>query len=657
MRRKYFICNSLILFNFLCCYSQIVNEGILNISAATDVYFENEYTNSSSGIHKSSGNLYLNNNFINNGTTESSLGTTYFKSSNNPLLSISGTSNAIHFNNLEVDITAVNKKGITVADGFALNVANSISLSSGDLRLIDEAQLIQTHVGVDANTISIGKILIDQQGYASAYKFNYWASPVNNSGTFSFSGGLFDGTDSSLNLFDPQQTLFNTGSPHNGTPSVLDGLDNVTTALSINRRWLYKYLQGTGSYYDWVGLNESSSLNPGEGYTMKGTNTLLPNQNYVFYGAPNNGDYSLPINIGEESLLGNPYPSALNASKFILDNLSILDTLYFWVDGGSTSHLTTDYLGGYAIRNLSGGIPASVNSPSVAGVSSAWSVTPKQYVSVGQGFFVNAYGNGPIVFNNSQREFKTESSGNTIFLKTSDAADNNTELESNNQYLRIGYEDPEGFHRQLLLAFLPDTDADINYNRGYDALIMEHRDDDLFYVIDNELDKKYAIQGLGGFEETLEFPLGILISETGSHQIMIDAVENFENTVYLKDNFLNTTHDLSASNFNINLPIGEYLDRYSIVFSPEETLSTNDQTVSNIDVFYAGNENIVVYNQNRTQIKSIKIFNVLGQEVLTRTSNLNANDKIEIPFNKSKGIYFVKVEAINSELTKKISNY
>ncbi|WP_055443312.1 T9SS type A sorting domain-containing protein [Lacinutrix himadriensis] len=657
MKRKYFICNSLILFNFLCCYSQIVNEGILNISAATDVYFENEYTNSSTGIHKSSGNLYLNNNFINDGTTESLLGTTYFKSSENALLSISGTSNAIHFNNLEIDITAVNKKGITVADGFALNVSNSINLLSGDVRLIDEAQLIQTHAGVDANTISTGKILIDQQGYASAYKFNYWASPVNNSGTFSFSGGLFDGTDSSLNLFDPQQALFNTGSPHNGTPSVLDGLNNVTTALSINRRWLYTYLQGTGSYYDWVGLNENSSINPGEGYTMKGTNTLLSNQNYVFYGAPNNGDYFTPINAGEESLLGNPYPSALNANKFILDNLTILDTLYFWVDGGSTSHLTTDYLGGYAIRNLSGGIPASVNSPSVAGVGSIWSVTPKQYVSVGQGFFVTAYGNGPIVFNNSQREFKTESSGNTIFLKASDTSDNDTELDSNNQYLRIGYEDPEGFHRQLLLAFLPDTDADINYNLGYDALIMEHREDDLFYVIDDELDKKYAIQGLGSFEETLEFPLGILISENGSHQIMIDAVENFENTVYLKDNVLNTTHDLSASNFNINLPIGEHLDRYSIVFSPEETLSTNNQTISNIDVFYDGNENVVVNNQNRTQIKSIKIFNVLGQEVLTLTSNLNANDKIQIPFNQSHGIYFVKVEAINSELTKKISNY
>jgi len=653
MTKKYFFLKCFILFNFLCCYSQIVNEGLLQIEPATNVYFENEYTNKNTGSHESNGNLYLNDSFINNGTTSSTSGTTYFKSSDNPLVSISGTSNAIQFNNLEIDITAISKKGVSVEDGFALQVENALNLVSGDIRLTGEAQLVQTHLGVDANTVSSGKILIDQQGYASAYKYNYWSAPVNNGGVFTLLDGKFDGSDADVNPFNPQAMSFSTSSPYNGLPSVLDGSGNVTTSLTINTRWIYKYLQGVGAYGDWVSLNQNSALNPAEGYTMKGTNTLLTSQNYVYYGGPNNGEYLMPINSGEESLLGNPYPSALDAEAFITDNLALFDALYFWVDGGSTSHGTTDYLGGYAIRNLSGGTAPSVPASLVGGLGSAGSAeAPNRYVPIGQGFFVNAYASGSIVFNNSQRAFVTESSGNSVFYDGSSVSDRDV----NNQYIRIGYQDPEGFHRQLLLAFLPNSPADIHYNLGYDALLIDSRDDDLFFVVDDELNKKFAIQGVDAFHESIELPLGIVISEAGLHEIMIDEIDNFQNTIYLKDNVLNTTHNLSASNFSINLPAGEYLDRYSLVFLPQESLSTSNADLLNINVFYDGQNNIVVNNTDGITIKSIKIYNVLGQEILNTNTNLNNKDRVQIPFNQGKGVYLVNVETIDSKLTKKILN-
>jgi len=162
---------------------------------------------------------------------------------------------------------------------------------------------------------------------------------------------------------------------------------------------------------------------------------------------------------------------------------------------------------------------------------------------------------------------------------------------------------------------------------------------------------------VGGFNETLELPLGLVISEAGSHQIMIDAIDNFLGPIYLKDNLLNTTHSLTGSSFNVNLPLGEYLDRYSIVFAPAETLSVDTAETKNIKIFYDGNNNIVVNNQDRLALKKIAIFNVLGQEVLKLDTNLNNKDRIEIPFNQSNGIYFVKVETTNRELTQKILTY
>tara|TARA_B100001059_G_C17833737_1_gene586489 strand:+ start:17 stop:1273 length:1257 start_codon:yes stop_codon:yes gene_type:complete len=417
--------------------------------------------------------------------------------------------------------------------------------------------------------------------------------------------------------------------------------------------WLYKYIQGSGSYYDWVALDQNSALNPGEGFSMKGSGASGADQNYVFYGAPNNGEYTFSINAGEESLIGNPYPSALDTNKFILDNATVFDALYFWVDGGSTSHILSNYLGGYAIRNLTGGTPPSVFSTLIGGLGSAGSITvPKRYAPIGQGFFIKAYASGSIVFNNSQRDFKKESEGEAIFYRNQ-----NDQTENQDQFIRLGYEDPEGFHRQLLLGFLPNSTADVNYNPGYDALLKICRDDEMFFVIEQDLDKKYAIQGVDAFSDTMEFPLGILISETGLHQIMIDEVENFQHTIYLKDNILNTTHNLSDANFNVNLPIGNHLDRYSLVFMPQNSLSTTDQTLSNLTVFYDGNKNVVVNNKDRMQLKNITIYNVLGQEILRLNDNINNSNRVQIPFNQSQGIYFVKVVTTTGELTQKIINY
>ena len=622
--------------------AQIINKGSLKITSSTNVYFHDEYTNDTSGNHMCDGNLYLNNNFINHGSTQSTSGTTYFKSAENTLLTLSGTSENANFYNLEIDVTTINKKGVSVANDFALHVTNALNLRSGDLRLIGESQLIQEHSGIDNNINVTGKLLLDQQGKASPYQYDYWSSPINNGGTFSFLGGKFDGTDSSQNPFNPRQILFNSGSPYNGLPSVTDGSGNVTTALTINTTWLYKYANVSGSYSDWIHLNSSSELKPGEGYTMKGTNASGPNQNYVYYGTPNNGDYQLSVSSGEYILLGNPYPSALDAEEFLTDNLSMTGALYFWVDGGSTSHVLSTYLGGYAIRNLTGGIIPAIASPLISGIGDAGSVTaPSQYVPVGKGFFVEAIASGNIEFNNSQRIYNSQSA------RTS----------SDNKYVRIGYEDPEGFHRQLLLGFLPNSPADLSFNNGYDATQLDKRDDNVFFIIDGNTNNHFAIQGVNDFSENMEFPIGLRISEDGSHQLMLDSVENFEANVYVKDNVLNTTYNLNDSNFDINLPAGEYFDRFSIVFQSSETLNTTTQDLDQTQVYYNGNNQIVVTKPSHVEMKSIDVYNVLGQHILSFSEDISNQNKIQLPFNEAKGVYLVVLNTNNSQKTTKILNY
>ena len=110
----------------------------------------------------------------------------------------------------------------------------------------------------------------------------------------SLTNSLYDGTDADINPYSPTQVSFNSAGSYNGIPSIVDGGGNVTTPLSINRYWLYKHYQPTS----WVQIDETTNLSPGLGYTMKGTNTGDADQNYVFKGDPNNGNYQIAVNTG-----------------------------------------------------------------------------------------------------------------------------------------------------------------------------------------------------------------------------------------------------------------------------------------------------------------------------------------------------------------------
>ena len=632
-------------------FSQITNEGILQIKPSTIVSFQNNYTNKTNGIHNNDGDLYLNGNFTNHGVTSSSSGTTFFKSSVNDILTIDGTRDSIQFYNLEINVNGASKKGVYVNNNLGLIVANKLDLVSGDLRLVGEAQLVQKHAGFNVNNVGAGKLLRDQQGFVNGYGFNYWSSPVNNnSGFFSLNGGLYDGTDASVNPFTPQQVLFNTGSPYNSVPSVLDGGSNVTTSLYINDTWLYIYSQSNLGYNGWQKIDKNTLITPGLGFSMKSVGGL--NQNYVFKGIPNNGDYSFPILIGETAILGNPYPSAIDANKLIQDNLSVFDNIQFWVDGGSVSHFSADYQGGYSIYNLTGGVGPSIIS-SIGGLGSSSGIIPKRHIAVAQGFAIDAQGDGNIIFNNSQRVFKTEDGVDSNFYKSTNHKSSKNDVT--NSFIRIGYEDPELFHRQILLGFLPESPADLSLNIGYDACTYSTRDDDLFYIIEDDFYKKYMIQGVGAYKNTYEFPLGLIMSQGGAHTIMLDAVENFTDTVYVKDAVLNITYNLSDSNLNLNLPLGEYYDRFKIVFKSEATLNIESSVENNIQAFYKTG-NIVINNQKLIMLNNVLIFNMLGEKIVEVENQRLKDKQINIPFNYAQGMYLVIINSGKGSKTIKIIN-
>ena len=521
-----------------------------------------------------------------------------------------------------------------ITDGQSIEVSNYLKLTNTTsvLELVGESQLIQ---GVNSIVDYTGQGLLkrDQQGTSNLYNYNYWASPVSA-----------DGTNYQLQdvLYDGNSPVLWTGA-HDANPT--------TTPITMSRRWLYLYENyPENSYADWNAINEDTNITVGLGFLMKGSGSAGANQNYTFVGKPNNGSISSPITAGNQALVGNPYASAIDAHEFILDNAaSIQGTLYFWEHYVSNdSHILSEYEGGYAAYNLSGGIPA-VSPPEISGNGTPANI-PERYVPVSQGFFVvsNATG-GNVLFENDQRIFVKEmvtgaADNGSVFLRSENNASDTNQLMKR---IRFNFTTPELAERQVLLAFVPNGNADDGFNYGYDAVNNESFPSDLSWRINEE---SYVIQGVGNFDETKIYPLELVMGTEGTFQIAIDSFENFIEipNVYVWDQELNIYSQINNIPFSLALEQGIYTDRFAIVFQEDQTLSIESNNSITLDIRYALDDNsIIIKNPNGVTLKRCELFNMLGQSVRLWNSQALINESVVISLpvgTLAHGTYIINLE-------------
>lgn len=269
-------------------------------------------------------------------------------------------------------------------DGTVLYVKENTNFTKNNdteianLYLRNEAQLIQGTTGL-SNNEGNGTMSVFQEGTADNYEYNYWASPVGVLGNSDTAGNTSFGIAS---LSSPSTRL------KSNATQLTNGYNGSANPLIISKYWIYKFIGTEGSgYADWIHVQESQSINAGEGFTMKGTsgtdlttvhgvaNNPGSAQRYDFRGRPNDGTITVATaaNYDEIILIGNPYPSAINLNYFLLENskngdASIEETLandctggtdvnrrnattgiaYFWdMDNTVNSHNLNEYNGGY----------------------------------------------------------------------------------------------------------------------------------------------------------------------------------------------------------------------------------------------------------------------------------------------------------------------
>ena len=536
----------------------------------------------------------------------------------------------------------------------------------GKIDLVGKSQLVQTTES-DLDISSSGSIERDQLGQSNKYNYNYWSSPVSpintttNNTAYTVAGIMKDGTTST-----PQNISWIGG--YDGSPN---------TPIALARYWIYKFDNAANAYANWSQIGETGALRVGQGFTLKGSGALSGTQNYTFVGKPNNSTIaSNSVGANQLILTGNPYPSALDANAFINDNMSSIDgTLYFWEHyTTNNTHILRDYQGGYAERNLTGGVPpTSAGVDFISGLGSTTRGIPNQFIPVGQSFFVNGNSSagGPITYKNTQRGFHKEDELGVSNIMYKAVPNKKEEIWNNNnndflvkdtyKRIRLGYNSNNNYHRQVLLGFMDDK-ATSKIDKGYDGYNFDNFPHDMYFLIDAN---QFVIQGVGSFDINSSYPIGVKADIEGKVTFMIDGLENFDKNekIFIFDSKDATYHDIRKKNYEVIIPSGQSNDRFYLCFTtkkekdPKVKDDEKEKESTEVKITHLQKKNVLkINNESLTAIvQKVTLFNMLGQSIESWSIENATQQDLQLPLkNLSSGIYIVRIQTSNGDLSKKI---
>ncbi len=481
-----------------------------------------------------------------------------------------------------------------------LSVVNTVNVAGGgNLFITDTAALVQTDNVANTGTAVIRRIT--QPMYR--FDFTYWGSPLV--------GGSY--------------TLGNL------SPNTLS--DKYFS-------WIPTIAGGGGN---WASESIATIMQAGKGYIVRAPQTFSPNpaitQTYSasFIGTPNNGNVNVPISIGtmppasfndKMNLLGNPYPSAVDADLFLNHptNVGLLDgTIYFWTHHAPPSAAFANPFYGTFTYNYSPNGYASYNTLGATNTvpSGYGGPAPNGYIASGQGFFAKGLANGTAIFENSMRV----GGNNNVFFRQSNAVEKHR--------VWLNFANTTGSFSQILVGYA--TDATNGIDRNYDGTTMSSGVNAIYSIAD---DSFLSIQGRQlPFDVDDIVPLGYTAGSVDTFTIGIDKVDGLfnEQKVYLEDKLLNVIHDLTLEAYTFIAEPGTFNDRFVLRYTDASLGIGNHQTTHAI----AFVRDQTLFAQANGHIESILIYDLTGKHIHTYTPGqpgIFVGD-----FNFAQGIYISKI--------------
>lgn len=373
-----------------------------------------------------------------------------------------------------------------------------------------------------------------------------------------------------------------------------------------------KYFSYDYNIKNWKNENPSNNMVLGKGYIIQGpvdfSPTMASTFETTFQGIPNNG--KIEVSIGSSNtanLIGNPYPSTLNADAFLVRNASkIRGTLYFWTHNTpiKNGRYTSD---DYAAYNLLGGVGTrgALTSGSNENI-------PDNTIASGQSFIVASQMEGKIEFDDSMR-MKVK---NYTFFKPGKNKNETTQNQIEKHRVWLNLSNSEGLFKQILVGYI--TGATNQYDINFDALSFNANQYGDFYSLADGI--KLAIQGRElPFDKNDSVLLGYNSSITGTFNISIDHQDGqfLNSDVFLEDKDLNKIHNLKNGPYSFDTQKGTFNNRFALKYL-DNTLNNISFEDTNSGVFVAVNSNTILVNASNTNINKIVVFDISGKQLLEK---------------------------------------
>lgn len=490
---------------------------------------------------------------------------------------------------------------VDVEDSVSLNLDNAATVVlPGTLTLKNNASLVQTtYTGPNTGNVNV----IRNTSPIRLDDFTYWSSPTNGTQT------LFD--------FSPKT--------------------QGDKFFDYNNDWA----NVTGSTTVFV---------PGIGYAIRSSEEILSSpavaNSFRFIGVPNNGTIDIPVTarvsdgVGER-LIGNPYPSAIDADAFINANLlgtgtinkTITGTLYFWTHNHTLSgndYLATDY----ATYNLFGGVGVSSGTGNLT--------DPSQYIASGQGFFVENDLAGKITFDNSMRIV----ANNTNFYRQK-----KTKSEEDNHRIWLKLQKNTGDLTGTLVGY--GSNSTNGFDPGYDSYVYDENQAFSLYSFIGVT--KMAIQSKAlPFVDTDTIPFGYSINVNGNAIISIDKMDGLfsdDQNIYLEDKLLKVIHNLKEDPYGFSSEVGTFNERFVLRFTAT-TLATDNFEIDKSSILISKDKNELKIKSEIESINRITVFDLLGRKVFDKEA-IDSNEFHTSNINLNKQTLVVKVTLADGQIISK----
>ena len=491
-------------------------------------------------------------------------------------------------------------KTVTFTNSNVLTVKNEVTVN-GSLIFENNTSLVQINNVTNSGNIIYNRTATSIDGTGiRGYDYVYWSSPVAGQDMSS----IYSITTPGFKYF------WNPLAP------------NINTATTTT----------TGNWQ-----TASGAMLPATGYIVRGSSSFeMPSTNIpaTFTGVPNNGIITAAISRGGNqtasqtgvngatvtnlddnwNLVGNPYPSAIDASSFLGDsnNSNIDGFVWLWRHLSAPVPLPNPFYGSFDSNyNTNSYVEFNAMGSNPIGFDGK--------IAAGQGFFVRMVDVGAVsssvTFNNSMRN---NGYNNSQFYRT-------TTVQEIDEKNRIWLDLVDGNNQSVSTLVGYTAQATLGLDRMYDAIINTANDKSIYTLVDNST---LTIQGRPTpFDQNDQVPIGVTILSAGDYKIAIAAVDGLfehEQPIYLEDKELNIIYDLRQSPYSFSSAAGIFNSRFVLRYTNTALGNPDFGNIEN-SVIVAGNQGELTIKSSIENIQEVTIYDVLGRQLFFAKEINNTN--------------------------------